>query len=115
MYIFFTALSETKLDPADGMENKPGCPLLFLQGEKIKTLIVIDVQNDYFPRGAFPLENAAADCINVLTAIEYPRLHNWLIVVSAPDAPFFSPESEDVRLHLHAAQDLGDAPVIRKG
>ncbi|HCR0932787.1 isochorismatase family protein (plasmid) [Enterobacter hormaechei] len=83
-----------------------------------KALIVIDVQNDYFPQGAFPLENASVACTNVLNAIEYARLQNWLIVgvqhVSAPDAPFFRPDSEGVRLHPHIAEALGDAPVIRK-
>lgn len=84
-----------------------------------KALIVIDVQNDYFPQGAFPLENAGVACANVLTAVDYARQQNWLIVgvqhVSAPDAPFFRPDSEGVRLHPDISQALGEAPVIRKG
>lgn len=88
-------------------------------GEPMKrALIVIDLQNDYFPSGAFPLENADVACRNTLIAIERARQEQWLIVgiqhVNPADAPFFRPDSEGVRLHPGVSAALGDAPVIRK-
>ncbi len=36
-------------------------------------LIVIDIQNDYFPNGSFPLEAADVACKGAINAIEYAR------------------------------------------
>jgi len=83
-----------------------------------KALIVIDLQNDYFSSGAFPLNNADVACRNTLIAIERARQEQWLIVgiqhVNPADAPFFRPDSEGVRLHPDVSAALGEATVIRK-
>lgn len=74
-------------------------------------LIVVDIQNDYFPGGLWTLskvEAAAAKAAQVIAAF---RERGDLVVhirheFSSPDAPFFRPGSEGA--HLHAS-------VINKG
>ncbi len=54
-------------------------------------LIVIDIQNDYFPGGSFPLEAPETACKGAVNAIEKAREEGWLIVgiqhIATADAP----------------------------
>ncbi|MCQ4104864.1 isochorismatase family protein [Erwinia persicina] len=81
-------------------------------------LIVIDIQNDYFPGGAFPLEGADTACQAAVSAIEKARGEGWLIVaiqhIATADAPFFKPDSEGANIHPSIVAALGDAPVVVK-
>ena len=81
-------------------------------------LIVIDIQNDYFPGGAFPLDAPDAACQAAVRAIEKAYEEGWLVIgvqhVTSPDGPFFRPESEGVKIHSEIAAALGHAPVIIK-
>lgn len=81
-------------------------------------LLVIDIQNDYFSEGAFPLENADAACQEAVKAINHARQQGWLIVgiqhIGERDSPFFKPGTEGVKLHPDILAALGDAPVITK-
>lgn len=81
-------------------------------------LIVIDIQNDYFPGGSFPLEATDIACKGAVAAIEKARNEGWLIVgiqhIATADAPFFKPDSEGVKIHPDVVTALGDAPVIIK-
>lgn len=81
-------------------------------------LIVIDIQNDYFPGGAFTLENADEACKVAVEAIEQAKRDGWLVVgvqhVNSPDAPFFKPDTEGVKTHSAIAAALGDAPTVVK-
>lgn len=83
-----------------------------------KALIVIDIQNDYFPGGAFTLENFDEACKGAVTAIEKAKGDGWLVVgvqhVNSPDAPAFKPDTEGVKIHSAIATALGDAPIVRK-
>ena len=83
-----------------------------------KALIVIDIQNDYFPGGAFTLENADEACKGAVQAIDQAKRDGWLVVgvqhVNSPQAPAFKPETEGVKIHSAIAAALGDAPVIVK-
>lgn len=81
-------------------------------------LIVIDIQNDYFPGGSFPLEAPEIACKGAVNAIEKARGEGWLIVgiqhIATADAPFFKPDSEGAKIHPDVVAALGDAPVIIK-
>ena len=81
-------------------------------------LIVIDIQNDYFPGGAFTLENADEACKVAVEAIEQAKRDGWLVVgvqhVNSPDAPFFKPDTEGVKTHSAIAAALVDAPIVVK-
>lgn len=83
-----------------------------------KALIVIDIQNDYFPGGAFTLENANEACKGAVEAIEQAKRDGWLVVgvqhVNSPDDPAFKPDTEGVKIHRTIAAALGDAPIVVK-
>jgi len=82
------------------------------------TLIVIDIQNDYFPGGSFPLEAAEIACKAAVNAIEKARREGWLIIgiqhIATADAPFFKPDSEGAKIHPDVVAALGDAQIIIK-
>jgi nicotinamidase-related amidase len=81
-------------------------------------LLIVDIQNDYFPGGAFPLvgpEEAAARAGEVLAkfrAAGHPVVHVQH-VWDAPDAAFFAPGTSGVEIHAAVAPS-GDEPVVTK-
>jgi nicotinamidase-related amidase len=81
-------------------------------------LLIIDIQNDYFPGGAYPLvapEAAAAATARVLEAFRAtgePVLH-LQHVSEEDDATFMKPGTEGVEIHPSVAP-AGDEPVIEK-
>ena len=83
-----------------------------------RALVIVDIQNDYFPGGAHPLvgpEDAAAAARRVL---DYARdrgepvvhvQHVW----DAPDASFMRPGTPGIEIHESVAPREGE-PVVRK-
>lgn len=83
-----------------------------------QALIVVDIQNDYFPQGKWPLTgvDAAADnAARLIAAFREagdPVIHIRHEFTSA-DAPFFTPGSEGARLHPKVL-NRADEPVVLK-
>lgn len=81
-------------------------------------LIVVDIQNDYFPGGLWTLskvEAAAAKAAQVIAAF---RERGDLVVhirheFTSADAPFFRPGSEGAHIHPSVI-NKGDEPVVLK-
>ncbi|MFJ3522473.1 cysteine hydrolase family protein [Pseudomonas sp. NPDC090203] len=81
-------------------------------------LIVVDIQNDYFPGGKWQLANVQAAADNAARIIAAARAQGDLVIhirheTPSPDAPFFVPGSEGAQLHPKAAA-LPDETVILK-
>ncbi|MBD8597279.1 cysteine hydrolase family protein [Pseudomonas sp. W2Oct36] len=80
-------------------------------------LIVVDIQNDYFPGGKWPLVGADAAADNAVKVVQAARDAGDLIVFirheSGADAPFFTPGSEGARLHPKVL-NLEHEPVVLK-
>ncbi len=80
-------------------------------------LIVVDIQNDYFPGGKWPLVGADAAADNAVKVVQAARDAGDLIVFirheSGADAPFFTPGSEGTRLHPKVL-NLEHEPVVLK-
>lgn len=83
-----------------------------------QALILIDIQNDYFPNGKWPLDgvDAAADkAVQVLQA--FRQTGEAVIHVrhefATDDAPFFAPGSEGAQLHPKVLNQ-SDEPVVLK-
>ena len=81
-------------------------------------LLIIDIQNDYFPGGRFPLDGpdeAAARAGDVLARFRQAGLpvvhvqHVW----DGPDAAFFEEGTPGVEIHELVAP-VGDETVVRK-
>jgi nicotinamidase-related amidase len=83
-----------------------------------RALVIVDIQNDYFPGGAHPLvepEAAAANAQRVLEAFRAsgePLIHVQH-VWDAPDASFMRPGTGGVEIHDSVAPAAGE-PVIQK-
>ena len=81
-------------------------------------LLLLDIQNDYFPGGRNPLEGspqAAEQACRLLQAfrrLELPRIHIQHIAVK-PGATFFLPGSEGAQIHT-AVQPQAGEPVFQK-
>lgn len=80
-------------------------------------LIVVDIQNDYFPGGKWPLVGADDAADNAGKVIEAARDAGDMIVFirheSGADAPFFTPGSDGARLHPKVL-NLENEPVVLK-
>lgn len=81
-------------------------------------LVVIDVQNDYFEGGAFPLWNAEQTLAATEKAIAAARAKNMPVVgiqhIANGPSPFFNPNTEGVKVHERVQAALGDAPLVVK-
>ena len=84
-------------------------------------LLVIDLQNDYFPDGKFPLWNAETTLANIESVIakakakDMPVIHIQHIANPAQGiAPFFNENSEGVAIHPRILAAAPDAPIVIK-
>ena len=83
-----------------------------------RALLVIDMQNDYFPGGKMELagiEEAAEIVSQLMTMFrkrKLPILHIQHKAIK-PGATFFLPDSEGVKIHRSVTPQMGE-PVIKK-
>jgi nicotinamidase-related amidase len=81
-------------------------------------LVVIDVQNDYFEGGAFPLWNAEPTLAATEKAIRLARANDMPVVfvqhVAHGPSPFFNSDTEGVKLHERVHAAVGASPVVTK-
>lgn len=84
-----------------------------------RALLVIDIQNDYFPQGKFPLWNADATLANIERAIARAYASGVPVVliqhIAASDgAPFFVAGTPGAELHPRILAAAPTAPVVVK-
>ena len=83
-----------------------------------RTLVIVDIQNDYFPGGAYPLvgaTEAGAAAASVLAAFRRsgdPVVHVQHIW-DEPDAPFMRPGTPGVEINPVVAPVPGEAVVTK--
>ncbi|MFK8331960.1 cysteine hydrolase family protein [Pseudomonas sp. BJa5] len=83
-----------------------------------QALIVIDIQNDYFPGGKWTLDGADPAADNAGKVLAAARARGDLVVhvrheFESADAPFFAPGSDGAQIHPKAAA-LPHEPVVLK-
>ncbi|CAH0647380.1 MULTISPECIES: cysteine hydrolase family protein [Pseudomonas] len=81
-------------------------------------LIIIDIQNDYFPGGKWPLDGAEAAAENAARVLAAARTRGDLVVhvrheFTSADAPFFAPGSPGAAFYSKVQPAAGE-PVILK-
>ncbi|MDD1968547.1 cysteine hydrolase [Pseudomonas putida] len=81
-------------------------------------LILVDIQNDYFPGGKWPLVGADTAADNAARVLKATREAGDLVVhirheFTSDDAPFFTPGSAGANLHSKVA-NLPDETVMLK-
>lgn len=84
-----------------------------------KGLIVIDIQNDYFPEGKFPLWNTDATLSNTEAAIKKAHEHQVPVIVvqhiaKGQGGPFFNEGTEGAAVHERIKAAAPDAPIVIK-
>ena len=84
-------------------------------------MLIIDLQNDYFPGGNFPLWNTEATLSNIEKAIhlankkKIPIIHvQHVVEPEAGPAPFFNRGTEGVAIHPRILAAAPNAPVVVK-
>ncbi|MFT0520001.1 cysteine hydrolase family protein [Pseudomonas faucium] len=83
-----------------------------------QALIIIDIQNDYFPGGKWTLEGAEQAADNAARLLAAARQRGDLVVhvrheFEAADAPFFAPASPGAAIHSKVQPQQGE-PVVLK-
>ncbi|MCJ8205501.1 cysteine hydrolase family protein [Pseudomonas sp. RGM2987] len=83
-----------------------------------QALIVVDIQNDYFPQGKWPLADVEAAADNASKVIEaFRHAGNQVVHIrhefTSDDAPFFTPGSDGAKLHAKVL-NRADEPVVLK-
>jgi nicotinamidase-related amidase len=83
-----------------------------------RALILIDVQNDYFPGGKWPLSGIELAAGNAARLLETARAAGDLVVhvrheFPTADAPFFQPGSDGAQIHPQVQARSGE-PVVLK-
>jgi nicotinamidase-related amidase len=83
-----------------------------------RALIVVDIQNDYFPGGKWTLSGIEAAADNAARLLAATRAKGELVVhirheFKTDDAPFFTPGSEGAQIHAKA-RNQGDEHVVLK-
>ncbi|MFQ6573024.1 cysteine hydrolase family protein [Pseudomonas sp. UM16] len=81
-------------------------------------LIIIDIQNDYFPGGKWTLDGAEQAADQAARILEASRAKGELVVhvrheFESNDAPFFTPDSEGALIHPKVSP-LPNEPVVLK-
>lgn len=83
-----------------------------------QALIVVDIQNDYFPHGKWPLVGADAAADNAARLIAAFREAGDSVIhirheFTSAEAPFFTPGSDGAKLHP-TVLNRADEPVVLK-
>jgi nicotinamidase-related amidase len=83
-----------------------------------RALVLIDVQNDYFPNGKWPLSGIESAADNAAKILAAARDAGDLVVhvrheFPTADAPFFSPGSDGSKIHAKVQGRDGEPVVLR--
>ncbi len=86
-----------------------------------QALVVIDIQNDYFPEGNFPLWNADTCLKNTLSAMAWAKQHAIPIVLvqhvsNSAKGPsgLFDAETHGVEVHQNILATAPNVPIVVK-
>ena len=86
-----------------------------------KVLLVIDLQNDYFPGGKFPLWNTDVVLQNIVSAIEQATSREVPIILiqhianaALGIAPFFNEGTAGAEIHPRILAAAPDAAIVTK-
>lgn len=83
-----------------------------------RAIVVVDLQNDYFPAGNWPLEGIEAATANAARVIDGARSRGDAVIhvqhlAASPQAPFFVPGTDGAEINA-AVRPKGDEPVVTK-
>lgn len=87
-----------------------------------QALLIIDLQNDYFPEGKFVQHNTELVLLNNKIAIKKAKQKNIPIILiqhisdtTQGVAPFFNPDTQGVQIHTDILKLVPNAEIVKKG
>ena len=83
-----------------------------------RALLIVDVQNDYFPGGNMELHNSLAASRNIKEVLTYCRGNSLPVihvqhVAARPGATFFLPETPGVEFHNDVTPNAGEKIFVK--
>src|SRR6187431_3128444 len=83
-----------------------------------RALVLIDIQNDYFPGGKWTLSGIEAAADNAARVLAAARATGDLVIhvrheFPTADAPFFAPGSEGAKLHPTVHNLEGESVILK--
>ncbi|WP_419906094.1 cysteine hydrolase family protein [Hoeflea sp.] len=83
-----------------------------------KALVLVDIQNDYFEGGDWPVHLMEKAAANAARLLESARANGDMVVhirheIPSPDAPFFRPGSNGAQHHSSVAPLAGEAVILK--
>lgn len=84
-----------------------------------KALLLIDLQNDYFPGGAYELDRIAEASAKSAEILDRFRSETWPLIhirheFASAEAPFFHPGSDGAKIHDSVAPQPGESVVTKQ-
>jgi nicotinamidase-related amidase len=86
-----------------------------------KALLLIDLQNDYYPGGLFPLWNTDVISATIIQTIHRAQAADCLVIhiqhIADPKAgiaPFFNKDTTGAQIHQDIISAAPDAPIVIK-
>lgn len=84
-----------------------------------KALLLIDLQNDYFPGGAYELDRIAEASAKSAEMLDKFRSNAWPLIhirheFASPEAPFFRPGSEGAQIHDSVKPLPGEKIIVKQ-
>ena len=81
-------------------------------------LILVDIQNDYFEKGNWPVAKMAAASANAARLLEHARKSGQMVVhvhheIPSDQAPFFRPGTDGARIHASVAPQRDEATILK--
>lgn len=83
-----------------------------------QALVIIDIQNDYFPGGRMPLNGPAAAAGRAAHVLQWQRERGQPVfhvqhVSTRAGATFFLPDTEGVQIHTAVAPHPGESLIVK--
>ncbi len=83
-----------------------------------RAIVVVDIQNEYFPQGKFPLVNIEQAAANAAKVIAAARQKGDVVIhirheMPMPDAPIFVPGTDGVLINDAVKPDEGEAVIVK--
>ena len=81
-------------------------------------LILVDIQNDYFENGNWPVAKMAAASANAARLLDHARKSGQAVVhvhheIPSDDAPFFRPGTDGARIHVSVAPQQDEMVILK--
>ncbi|MFK5979341.1 MAG: cysteine hydrolase family protein [Rhizobiaceae bacterium] len=81
-------------------------------------LVLIDIQNDYFEGGMWPVDKMQEVTANAVRLLEHARKHGYEIIhirheIPSQEAPFFRPGTTGAETHASVAPNEGETVILK--